>query len=206
MQKTNLLSEPDLVLVDQIKAGSPLAEDSLVVLAERHSGLISSMIKCYCPSGHRSELFGSKLLLVFNAAHKFDEDKSNGCKFSSFLGNEIRFAALNQAYAKEMCEVPCEAPVIEIAFKNNDCYDFLEVDESDFINNIIRTEIDLLQDERARKIFMLRYFSRERKNLSWEKVAEQVELSVQGCIDIHSKNVEIIRKNIKKKYGKESLV
>lgn len=206
MERTNFVSEPDIVLVNQIKSGGPASEDALIALTQRHSGLITTMIKACCPSGHRNDLFNDKFLLVYNSANKYDPEKANGCKFSSFLGNEVRWVALGVANSKEMCEIPSDSPVIEVAFRENECFDFVEVDESGFINDLVRAEIESLEDERAKKIFMLRYFSKESKNLSWEKVSEQVELSIQGCIDVHNRNVEIIKKNIKKKYGRESLV
>jgi hypothetical protein len=48
-------------------------------------------------------------------------------------------------------------------------------------------------DTRVQKIFKMRY-SGKNKLTPWKKIAKKLDLSIQGCINIHNKYLEEIKK------------
>ena len=60
-------------------------------------------------------------------------------------------------------------------------------------------EIEKQKDKRIKRIFKLRYKG-NRKLTPWRKVSEQMNLSIQGCINIHNSALNKISKKIKQKY------
>ena len=68
---------------------------SLQELVDRHCGMIFGIGKKYCNSCSLdiSELNDNRYWIVFNAAKSFNQTK--GSKFSTWLGNQIRFFCLN---------------------------------------------------------------------------------------------------------------
>lgn len=69
--------------------------DSLKELVNRHSGMIFNIGKKYCSNCNLDihELNDNKYWIIFNAAKSFNSEK--GTKFSTWLGNQIRFFCLN---------------------------------------------------------------------------------------------------------------
>ena len=59
--------------------------------------------------------------------------------------------------------------------------------------------LDDLQDKRIKKIFKLRYKG-ENKLTPWRKISQEMNLSIQGCINIHNSALRKISKNLKNKY------
>jgi DNA-binding PadR family transcriptional regulator len=62
-----------------------------------------------------------------------------------------------------------------------------------------REEVEKHPDSRIRKIFSMRY-SGQRKLTPWRKISKEMNLSIQGCINIHNSALKHISKNIKSKY------
>ena len=59
--------------------------------------------------------------------------------------------------------------------------------------------LEEIPDIRVKKIFQLRY-SGDKKLTPWRKVSEKMNLSIQGCINIHNSALKKISKNLKNKY------
>lgn len=77
------------------KIVSKQCNESLKKLVDKHSGMIFNMGKKYCTFCNLdlNELNDNKYWIIFNAAKSFNSKK--GSKFSTWLGNQIRFFCLN---------------------------------------------------------------------------------------------------------------
>ena len=196
----NLQSQPDLTLVQNIKDNNELVNESLEVLASRHSGLyISTVMKITGSSipNLREELLDEKLFITYKAALSYEYDK--GTSFSTHLANEAKWNCLKNKTKKSNVEIPCDNEVIDIVLDKTGKYDYQSIDDEQFWKDELLKQIASIEDETARKIINMRYFSGD-KIISWKKIAKSVQLSIQGCIDIHNRYVEKIKKRIHKKY------
>ena len=59
--------------------------------------------------------------------------------------------------------------------------------------------LDELQDKRIKKIYMMRYFSKDGKKKTWKQIAKQLNVSSQTVINIHNKAKPILRNKFKSK-------
>ena len=75
---------------------------------------------------------------------------------------------------------------------------------SDFIkeiehNELIKKVIEIAKknpDKRIKKILDMRYSLTYNKPSSWKEIAIKLNMSIQGCIDIHNKFIQKIKKEI----------
>jgi DNA-directed RNA polymerase specialized sigma subunit len=201
LNNKKLQSESDLILVDNIKQNNFLVDKSLEVLSERHSGLYISTVNKItgnCFDNLKNDLLNDKLIVLYNAARSYD--KSKGSSFSTHFANETKWNCLKNKTKKSNKEISCENETIDSLFeKNKNFYLFKNYDDNFFKNKIIE-ELDYIDDERAKKIIIMRYFSNDNKNLPWKKISKEVKLSIQGCINVHNKYMYILNRNISKKY------
>ena len=55
-------------------------------------------------------------------------------------------------------------------------------------------------DERVKKIIDIRYNTTNNKLVPWRVVAEKLDMSIQGCINIHNKFIKKVRNELNKNY------
>lgn len=188
----------DEKLVSQIQNGKN-TEECLDILIERHSGLCIDMINGYMSKGHndslRRELIKEKDYQIFNSALKYNPDK--GAKFSTYLGNEIKWKCLNiYNKNKKRQTIPVEEDVINYLNYNN------QINENNIDSEIFNNIIDQAKkhkDPRVNRIFHLRYI--EGKNNSvmpWKNIGNQLNMSIQGCINIHDSALKQFKNKIRK--------
>ena len=192
---------PDLDLVKNIKENNTLAGDSALILADRHSGLyVSTIMKTSGTSipNLRDDLLEEKLFVLYTAANTYDEKR--GTLFSTHFANKARWNCLKNKSKKCNIELTCESSFIDAVLHDRGDFDQINIDESEEIVQSIHEEIEKISDPKARKIMEMRYFSASEKNIPWKKIAKSVKLSIQGCIDVHNRYIEQIRKNIRRKY------
>ena len=78
-----------------------------------------------------------------------------------------------------------------------------KVSEEDAIKKIEEKEdiakifsaLDYIKDKRVKQIFKMRYGG-DRKLTSWKKIAKKLDISIQGCINIHNKHLTEIKKYV----------
>lgn len=189
------MNESDNDLIENIKNHEEV-EVSLGELILRHSGIYFDIVSRYVPEGssycHRQDLFEDKDFNIYSAALKYDPER--GAKFSTFLGNETKFVCLN-AYNKAK-----KKPLIT---KPPEDLDFIEKEEPEvIIDDMLLSEIYSLvernADPRVSRIFELRYQQGSgNKVLPWKKVAPCVELSIQGCINVHDMEIENLKRKLR---------
>jgi DNA-directed RNA polymerase specialized sigma subunit len=190
----------DKQLTDNLKLDIDI-ENSLKELIDRHSGIFLDIVTSYVPkgsaTGNREDLIGDLEYYVYNAGLKYDHTKKT--KFSTFLGNEAKWACLNQ-YNKNKKYLIADTDESRFMYENNlISQDKPFVDEK--VLNKIFNIIDHHPDKRVQKIFKLRYVEPQFNKLTpWKRVSKELKMSIQGCINIHNSAIRIIRKELKNRH------
>ncbi len=188
----------DLDLIKNIKKKKKI-DESLQELIDRHSGIyldiVNSFMKNCNNDSLRQEIINDKEYAIYNSVLKYDENR--GTKFSTFLGNEAKWMCLNASNKNKK--------YVEL---NDNNYDFdnlrdeKEITAStlqDLILKDFNFEISNHPDKRIQKIFSMRYCG-NKKLTPWRKISKAMNLSIQGCINIHNAALNSISKNIRSKY------
>jgi RNA polymerase sigma factor (sigma-70 family) len=191
----------DIELVENIKKDI-CTNESLQELINRHSGIyldiVNSYMKC-CPAQDlKHDIINEKEITIYNSALKYDENR--GAKFSTYLGNEAKWKCLNASNKNKR-----NNKFVEMTEKLYD--EEKQKSDTSIENYLIQEEIlesfgdhlDEIPDTRVKKIFQLRY-SGDKKLTPWRKVSKKMNLSIQGCINIHNSALKKISKNLKNKY------
>lgn len=185
--------DEDLVLNIQKNKNS---EKSLKILIDRHSALCVSMINNILQSPNyknlRSELINDKDYNIYQASLKYDPSK--GAKFSTYLGNEIKWKCLN-AYNKsnKRKQIPVEESLIDyFSFYANE-----KNEDNDNLFDFIIKKAKSHPDQRVGKIFHLRYVvGKNNSVMPWKNISQDIGMSIQGCINIHNSIIKNIKTNI----------
>lgn len=188
----------DNKLIELIKKEINL-DENLKILIKRHEKLFFKIIHKYTYFRNqecRNDFLEDKSLLFYRIALDFDENKNS--KFTTFFYNRLKWILIKdyQIFKKKFI------PVVEITkeiqekkdfeYKGQEPYNFItEIDRAlDFIKK--------QNDERVLKIFTLRYLDGSgNKLMPWHKVCKKVNLSIQGCIDVHNNFLKKISKKRK---------
>jgi RNA polymerase sigma factor (sigma-70 family) len=187
--------ENDLLLIEKVKKEADL--DSLNTLIERHSGIYLDMVNSVIPNNcdflDKNDIIEDKNISIYKAVMNFDESKKT--KFSTYLGNETRWKCLN------LFNRGTKYKYLDI----NDFNDDENLSDDEMLNEICSKEVldkvyvlaDNHKDERVRKIINLRYKIGEgNKTMPWKNISEKINVSIQGCINIHDRFIEEIKKEI----------
>ncbi len=191
-----ILSDSDLI--ENIKNANNV-DESLQELINRHSGIYLEMVNAFLRNCNndslKDDIVSEKDLIIYNSALKYDSTK--GTKFSTFLGNEAKWTCLNASNKnKKFLEL------------NDQNFDFQtlkeekEVEKEDLKNQILhkfKKHLDVYPDKRVSKIFNMRY-ENVNKLTPWRKISKEMDLSIQGCINIHNSALKTIAKKIKLEY------
>jgi DNA-directed RNA polymerase specialized sigma subunit len=188
------MTEDDNNLVFQIQ-NNENTNACLQELINRHSGIFYDMVNKLVPSQstvcNKSDLLNERDYHIYNSALKFDPNR--GTKFSTFLGNETKWLCLN-SYNKEKRRKIDYKTVEEINLVNN-LNDESKIDMH--LLNEIMFIIDKHPDNRVSKIFRMRYNDGHNfKLLPWKKIAPHVNLSIQGCINVHDSVIKDIKRKL----------
>ena len=183
----------DIELINKIKINS----DSLALkeLELRHSGICHQMIKKYYNNMLNfgvdpEDVASEKLYIIYKSALNFDPTRK--VKFSTWLGNQMRYHCLNSINAKNQ-DLNLEDSNLKFLIEKNqskavDINEYIK-SQSEFIFDILSK----MKDDRIFKIFKLRYFE-NKKPLAWSKIAKKMDLSTQTIINLHQKG-KILLKN-----------
>ncbi len=198
----------DLELINIIQRSEPRASEAIQEIISRHSGIFIDMINHYVPCNNnfcnKDELIEDKQYYIYKAAMKYDPNR--GTKFSTHLGNEAKWLCLN-TYNRNKSRP--ELPSSDISY-DNPLASHSTLD-SPMIENpykkTIRNEayariIDLINthpDYRVKKIFNMRYIEGEKnKVMPWKRISAELDMSIQGCINIHNTTIKKIKLKLQK--------
>lgn len=181
----------DNEIINKIKKGENLS-GNFQEISDRHSGIFYKMASKFISKKFkekRLDFFKDKDYYIYQIILDFNENKKT--KFSTYLGNRIKWMCIN-SYHKDLncCEVNCPDQILYNCSDEKITTDYTSVFEA---MECIKKE----KDERIYKIFKLRYLEGKRNNvMPWKDIcsSEGLELSVQGCINIHNKYLNKIRK------------
>lgn len=179
----------DSALTDLIKADNN--EDALDELISRHSGIYVDMLKRFgmnCLTENQViDIMKDKDYTIYKAALEYDESKA---KFSTHLANKTKYMCLTQKTKNKNNKVTGNFDDIEFFQKDKSS----PPDESCKINDSFSRILNLIdkhKDHRLKTIFHERYFCGRRGKLKpWKEVAKKINLSAQGCINIHDKAIK----------------
>jgi len=182
----------DLTLISQIQDKKD--QDSLLELIDRHSGIFHSMVNYFMSnpalSLDKSYLVGEKDSTIYDSALNYDPNRKT--KFSTHLANQTKWKCLNLLNKKK---------------KNREVFidddsNYIEPSCESFIYDINKGEalsvfkkcLKIEKDERVKKIVDMRYETGDNKLTPWRLIAEELDLSIQGCINIHNKFINKVKK------------
>ena len=187
--------ESDATLIEKVKKENDAG--SLQILIERHSGIYLEMVNSVIPNNctflDKNDLIEDKNYSIYKAVLAYDPNKK--AKFSTYLGNETRWKCLNlfnrgiKYQYSDICDYK-----EDINFSEND--KTKEISNNEILNKIFAIANNH-SDKRIFKIFNLRYnIANGNKLMSWKNIAKEVNVSIQGCINIHNKFLEEIKKDL----------
>lgn len=181
----------DNCLVNNVKNSN--CEESLLELANRHTGLCFKIMKKYAKTFCANDIciqekHAEKNLIIWNSAKSFNTEKN--VKFSTWLANQVKYSCLNEINKKSKDRlVTLEDDMLDVLKEPPE-----EEDSGifEYTNNILKQ----LRDDRIQNIFSMRY-SKEAKKPSWSLIAKRLDISTQTAINLHNRGLEILRKKIK---------
>lgn len=185
--------EKDLPLIERIQETRD--EKSLRELIEMHSGIYIDMVNKYMPDSigeeNKEDILSDKDFCIYDAALRFKTNKNT--KFSTYLGNLTKWKCQNifTKYSKFGYHSLDDEPQNEISID----FDIVGIEQEEALARVYAA-IEHIEDERARKIFRLRYQSSKSKLTPWKKIAKELDMSIQGCINIHNKSIKEIRNHV----------
>lgn len=198
-------NQTDLELINNIKNRTDV-EGSLNELVERHSGIYIDMVNAYStkdnPFIDKEDLINDKEYKIYTAALKYDESK--GAKFSTYLGNETKWNCLN-TYNRNKRRPVFQSEYIENmsdqeSKESNDIADSIKKDIFNKVLNLIGAH----PDKRVERIFNMRYIEgNKNKVMPWKNIGDSLNLSIQGCINIHNSAIKDIQNELKGEFNFE---
>lgn len=186
----------DSALTEKIKESND--GEALNELISRHSGIYVDMLKKF---GYRSlsenqisDIMGDKDYVIYKAALEYNPEKA---KFSTHLANKTKYLCLTQRTKNKKNHLTSNYDDLEFCQKD----DSLNPQEQYLFNDSFARVLNLIEkhdDKRLKIIFHQRYFGGKQGKLKpWKQVAEIVNLSAQGCINIHNRALQEFKNKIK---------
>lgn len=189
----------DEQLIQKIKLEA--CDSSLNQLINKHTGLCYDIYKKYLPSQELSgnysiNIENDKDYIIYKSALSFDESKK--IKFSTWLGNQVKFQCLNLLRKKKVSILSYDQESIDLLSSKNETIFIEQKKENDrkTLVEYVKLVVSQMKDFRAEQIFNLRYFSRDGKKTSWQKIGSSLDISAQTAINIHNRALKLIKKKI----------
>ena len=188
----------DFQLIEEVKSQSRQSSQNLSELIDRHSGIYLDIVNSYVPDNcsviSKNDLIEEKNFYIYQAVLKYDPNR--GTKFSTYLGNETKWMCLNLYNKnKKNIHVPCDNEKLENTYYYNNSEEVLDQDTFNQIINLAKQH----KDERVYKIFHMRYVIGEKnKVMPWQRIATELNMSIQGCINIHNNAINKFKQKLVK--------
>ena len=191
MDQLNKLN--DKVLISNVKTNN--CSDSLTVLVNRHSGMCFNIGKKYATNCNLSlnDINDNRYWIVYNAILSFKDDK--GSKFSTWLGNQVRFFCLNYKN-KNNKFLSTEDSVLEFLINKN------FYDKNNNKKEILDAIIDLfhqINDPNTKNAIYYRYFYDKNRILNYSEIAEILKVTPQTVLNWHNKFINLAKKKLTNK-------
>lgn len=188
MKTLNDLVDEDLI--SNIKKNK--CSDSLKELSKRHNGICFSFSKKYLNNSLTiHDIEENKDWIVYNAVLSFDRDK--GCKFSTWLANQVRFYCLNIKNKLDRL-VSTEDSTLEFLINKN-------FSSSNTKKEMLENITDLfnqITDPNTKNAIYYRYFHNKDRILNYAEVADILDVTPQTVLNWHNKFIDLAKKKLTK--------
>ena len=190
-----VLVESDLTLICRIQDDNT-DEESLSALVDRHSGIYHSMVNQFLSHPFynidRSQAVKEKDYVIFNSAVSFNPEKNT--KFSTYLANQAKWKCLNIINKKKRSNEMSmdDVPLSDEPFSES----FIGQLNKQEAFSLLESALNKEKDFRVKKIIDMRYNVDNNKLTPWRKIAEALDMSIQGCINIHNRFINKVKKEI----------
>lgn len=191
VQKMKCLSKlEDIDLIKNVKSQN--CSNSLVELVERHSGMCFMIGKKYAHSCgiDLNDLNDNRYWLIFNALSTYDINK--GSKFSTWLGNQIRFFCLNYKNKNNKI-IATEDKILEFMINENSNK---RRDNKKEILDTIKDLFSQITDPNTKNAIYYRYFYNKDRILNYSEVAEILKVTPQTVLNWHNKFIRLAKKKL----------
>lgn len=188
-------SPSDLTLIEKLQERKD--EDSLLQLIERHSGIYHSMVNHFMSHPQnaldKDQMVNEKDATIYSAAMNYDPNRKT--KFSTHLANQTKWKCLNLLNKnKRMKQFFIDED--ENHFEPS-CESFIADLTRGEVLSVFETCLKKEKDERVKKIVDVRYGRTDNKLTPWRVISEELKMSIQGCINIHNRFIEKVKRHIK---------
>ena len=188
-------SPSDLTLIEKLQERKD--EDSLLQLIERHSGIYHSMVNHFMSHPQnaldKDQMVNEKDATIYSAAMNYDPNRKT--KFSTHLANQTKWKCLNLLNKnKRMKQFFIDED--ENHFEPS-CESFIADLTRGEVLSVFKTCLKKEKDERVKKIVDVRYGRADNKLTPWRVISEELKMSIQGCINIHNRFIEKVKRRIK---------
>jgi len=188
-------SPSDLTLIEKLQDKKD--EDSLLQLIERHSGIYHSMVNHFMSHPQnaldKDQMVNEKDATIYSAAMNYDPNRKT--KFSTHLANQTKWKCLNLLNKnKRMKQFFIDED--ENHFEPS-CESFIADLTRGEVLSVFETCLKKEKDERVKKIVDVRYGRTDNKLTPWRVISEELKMSIQGCINIHNRFIEKVKRHIK---------
>jgi len=189
--------ESDLSLINKIKKSGD--DSCLVELINRHSGIYVYIVDKYTKnrnySINRDLILDDKDYTIYKSALDYNPDKNS--KFSTFLANQTKWKCLNAINAlKNKRFTSIDKVYSKVSEEDDSCEMLSKMEAFDVFNDMLEKE----SDPRVKKIIDIRYNTTNNKLIPWKKASEELNLSIQGCINIHNRFIRKVKNKFDNNY------
>ena len=138
-----------------------------------------------------TEMYKEKNFIIYKSAQTFDPSRK--VKFSTWVGNQVRYQCLNAINGNHLYPVDDGQLDYYVDRKAEELSQPDLSNDVDFIFNIL----EQLKDKRIKKVFKLRYFGHPTKKMPWSQVAKKISTSTQTAINLHERGKKILNRKMK---------
>jgi RNA polymerase sigma factor (sigma-70 family) len=170
--------------------------ESLKELVNRHSGMLFNIGKKYCSSCNLdlNDLNDNKYWIIFNAVQSFNPKK--GSKFSTWLGNQVRFFCLNFKNKNNKL-LTIEDSILEF-FINDQSKKENATNQKEIINKIVDL-FNQISDPNTKNAIYYRYFHNKDRILNYAEIAKILNVTPQTVLNWHNKFIDFAKKKLTNK-------
>lgn len=174
--------------------------NSFSELAKRHDALCFSIFNKYYNSIVSSgvcfdDVKEDKDLVILNAIKSFDPERNT--KFSTWLGNCVRFHCLNSINKGGRTVCMEEKDLITASDSPDSGLKVAPECETKEMKEYAYNILNKISDSRTRKIFELRFFCPDAKKKPWADIAKEIGVSTQTAINLYKKGLDFLKIKIR---------
>lgn len=189
--------ESDLSLIKKIQ--STQDKNCLDELINRHSGIYIYIVDKFTKNKNynvdRETILSEKDFMIYKSALDYDPNKNS--KFSTYLANQTKWKCLNEINAIRNKRMVSMDTLYNKASEEETSHEILsKIEAFDIFNNALEEETD----SRVKKIIDIRFNTDNNRLRPWREVSKELNMSIQGCINIYNRFINKVKKKFDKNY------